>query len=236
MQETESAHVRQVIQELADDRVHVRRSAVGTLVNILVRNGEVEPDLQAVVVSALLAHLQDPDYSVCTASIRALRAIGLDHHDTAHRQERVQTLLGILGAEFPNVRRFAVEALAEVIQPDDETSHETPDPVAMALLGCLQDDEHGVRSAAVRALRTLSLETRDNATARTRIRVLLETLDNQHAYVRRFGISALIEVVLSHADVQRDYQAEVLAGLQKRLEDADRSVRSAAANAIKLLS
>lgn len=236
MQDTESARVQQLVQELTHDRVHVRRSAVGTLVNILVSDDDVSPGVQSVVVAALLARLQDLDYSVCTASIRALRAIGVDTDDATQVQARVQTLLDTLRAEFPNVRRFAVTALAEAIQHDNGAPNEAPAAVVMALLDCVQDEEHGVRSAAVRALRAISLEAPDATTARDRLRALLDILDSRHVYVRRFGVGALIEVLMHHADVQRDYQSQVMSGLQERLDDTDHSVRSAAANAIKILS
>lgn len=145
-------------------------------------------------------------------------------------------LLGNLGAEFPNVRRFSIDALTDVIQPDGGAPHKTQLMVATALLRCLQDEDHGVRAAAIRALRTLGMEVQDTAAARARVQLLLQTFTSPHAYVRRFGITTLTELLSSLAEARREFQPSVMAALQARLEDADQGVRSAAATALKIVS
>lgn len=150
--------VRQLLQELTHERPYIRRSAVGTLAGIIISDDELSPDVQPTVITSLLARLQDDDYSVCTASIRALRAMGVESGDAAQIRERTEALVGHMGAEFPNVRRFAIEALTHVIQPDDGPPHEARSMVVTALRECLQDEDYGVRAAATRALRTLDAE------------------------------------------------------------------------------
>ncbi len=108
--------------------------------------------------------------------------------------------------------------------------------VATALLRCLEDEDHSVRTAAIRALRSLDAEVRDAKTARDRIPILLQTFTSPHAYVRRYGIGALTELCSDFAEAWHEFQPKMVAALHARLEDTDQGVRTAAANALKVLS